>query len=165
MVNHSTEQQYDLLGKPKSISILFNTSWRSSQNPHVPFELEQFQFFPLTVGSKVHQTERFFQSVEGKRKKALSDLVTFSLSLPFLFLSLYYLCVLLFCLSQSSLFFALFNMFLFSYFQFCFIFFFKIFFFEKIEKYKNNVCLYTLVLVYLGCLLKQSFLNFVSFVT
>ena len=61
---------------------------------------------------------------------------------------------------------ALFNMFLFVYLLlFCFsnkkikkkI--------EKSEKYKNNVCLYTLVFVYLGWPLKQSFLNFVSFVT
>ena len=81
--------------------------------------------------------------------------------LPFLFLSLYYLCVFLSCLSQSSLFFALFNMFLFSYFQF--FFFSKYFFFEKTEKYKNNMCLYTLVLVYLEWLLKQSIINFVSF--
>ena len=36
---------------------------------------------------------------------------------------------------------------------------------KKIEKYKNSVCLCKLVLVYLGWLLKQSFLNFVSFVT
>ena len=35
---------------------------------------------------------------------------------------------------------------------------------EKSEKYKNSVCLCTLVLVYLGWPLKQSFLNFVSFV-
>ena len=36
---------------------------------------------------------------------------------------------------------------------------------EKLEKYKNNVCLCTLVFMYLGWPLKQSFLNFVSFVT
>ena len=35
---------------------------------------------------------------------------------------------------------------------------------EKLEKYKNSVCMCTLVLVYLGWPLKQSFLNFVSFV-
>ena len=28
--------------KPKSTSILCYSSWRSSQSPHVPFELEQF---------------------------------------------------------------------------------------------------------------------------
>ena len=38
------------------------------------------------------------------------------------------------------------------------------FVFEKSEKYKNSVCLCTLVLVYLGWPLKQSFLNFVFFV-
>ena len=36
---------------------------------------------------------------------------------------------------------------------------------EKSEKYKNSVCLCTLVLVYLGWPLKQNFLKFVSFVT
>ena len=50
-------------------------------------------------------------------------------------------------------------------FQFCSILFFiKIKKIEKSEKYKNSVCLCTLVLVYLGWPLKQSFLNFVSFV-
>ena len=64
--------------------------------------------------------------------------------------------------------FVLFNMFLFVYFLVLLYFVFiknknknK---FEKSEKYKNNVCLCTLVLVYLGWPLKQSFLNFVSFV-
>ena len=35
---------------------------------------------------------------------------------------------------------------------------------QKSEKFKNSVCLCTLVLVYLGWPLKQNFLNFVSFV-
>ena len=71
-------------------------------------------------------------------------------------------------LSQSSLYFALFNMFLFVYFQFCFILLFiKINNNKKLKNHKNTktVCvLCTLVLVCLGWPLKQSFLNFVSFV-
>ena len=39
--------------------------------PHVPFEFERFQFFPLTAKSRVCQTERFFQGVEGKRLKVI----------------------------------------------------------------------------------------------
>ena len=31
----------------------FPSSWRSSQGPHVPFELERFQSFPLTSRKKV----------------------------------------------------------------------------------------------------------------
>ena len=61
---------------------------------------------------------------------------------------------------------VVFNMFLFFYFLVLLYFVFhknkKI---KKLEKYKNNVCLCTLVLVYLRWPLKQSFLNFVSFVT
>ena len=57
----------------------------------------------------------------------------------------------------------LFNMFLVVFFLVLlyFVFHIKI---KKIEKYKNSVYLCTLVLVYLGWPLKQSFLNFVSFV-
>ena len=63
------------------------------------------------------------------RKKALSDLVTLSLSLSLVF-ELHYLCVfaVLFWVSLV-LCFTLFNMFLFVYFQFCFI-----LFFIKIKK-------------------------------
>ena len=60
---------------------------------------------------------------------------------------------------------VLFNMFLFwlvfSFVLFCFSYKNKI---KKIEKYKNSVCLCTLVFVYLGWSMKQSFLNFVSLV-
>ena len=62
---------------------------------------------------------------------------------------------------------ALFNLFLFVFFSILvyFVFHMKIRIkIEKSEKYKNSVCLYTLVLVYLGWLLKQNLLNFVSFV-
>ena len=52
-VSHSTEQQYDLIGKLESVSIFLCFSWRSTQSPHVPFKLERFQIFPLTVGSRV----------------------------------------------------------------------------------------------------------------
>ena len=61
----------------------------------------------------------------------------------------------------------LFNMFLFGYFS---VFAWFVFFIKikkkiwKIRKYKNSVCLCTLVLVHLGWPLKQSLLNFVSFV-
>ena len=54
---------------------------------------------------------------------------------------------------------------LFFFFMFCFKFFFLNKKRENFEKYKNSVCLCTRVLVYLGWLMKQSFLNFVSFVT
>ena len=47
------EQQHDCVGRPEPVSILFCSSWRSSQNPYVPFELEWFQFFPLTAKSRV----------------------------------------------------------------------------------------------------------------
>ena len=78
MVNHSKEQQHDLVGRSESASILFYSSWRSSQIPHVSFKLERFQFFPLTASSRVHSKERLFQGEEGKR--AQSDSITFSLS-------------------------------------------------------------------------------------
>ena len=62
--------------------------------------------------------------------------------------------------------FALFNMFFFSFFFFQFCLFFFIFFLNlKNQKNTKIVCvLCKLVLVYLGWPLKQSFLNFVSFV-
>ena len=70
---------------------------------------------------------------------------------------------------------VLFNMFLFGYFSvfLLFLFFFFSFFFHiklekknlKKKKYKNSVCfVYNGTCVYLGWPLKQSFLNFVSFV-
>ena len=83
------------------------------------------------------------------------------------FCLLHYLCVLLLswvCLVLCP---ALFNMFLFVYFQFLFILFFDIRIKKKLKNQKNTktVCvLCTLVLVYLGWPLKQSLLNFVSFV-
>ena len=99
---------------------------------------------------------------------APSDFVTYSLSpscfcfallvwFSFLFWVGLVLCIALFCSTLLCLFI----------FQFCFIFFFikiKNKKFERSEKYKNSVCLCTLVLVYLGWQLKQIFLNFVSFV-
>ena len=85
---------------------------------------------------------------------ALSDFVTYSLSLSLLFLFLH----LVLCIT-------LFNMFLFGYFLVLLYFVFHIKKIKKLEKLKNSVCLCTLVLVYLGWPLKQSFLNFVSFVT
>ena len=46
-------QQHNRIGKPESASILLCSSWRSSQSPHVPFELEWFQFFPFSAESMV----------------------------------------------------------------------------------------------------------------
>ena len=40
-------------------------------NPHVSFELERFQFFPLITRSKVCSTERFLQGVKGKMLKVI----------------------------------------------------------------------------------------------
>ena len=80
------------------------------------------------------------------------------------FCLLHYLCVLLLFWVSLVLSFVLFNMFLFVYFQFLFILFLKK---KNLKNQKNikTVCvLCTLVLVYLGWPLKQSFLNFVSFV-
>ena len=57
---------------------------------------------------------------------------------------------------------ALFNMFLFVYFSVLFYFAFHKYL-KKMKK-KKTVCLCSLVLVYLGWPLKQSFLNFVSLV-
>ena len=76
------------------VSILLCSSWRSSQSPHVPFELEWFQFFP--------PHRQFKGLLSGKdiprcgRKKGPSDSITSSLFLPFPFLFLHYLCVLLY---------------------------------------------------------------------
>ena len=101
------------------------------------------------------------------RKKAPSDLVTFSLSLsPFrVFVFALLVCFAFMFRVSLVLCFALFNMFLFVYFQFCFILFFikikkKI---EKLEKYKNSVCF-----VYIGTCVPwmaiETKFNFVSFV-
>ena len=139
MVSHSTEQRHDCIEKPKSISILFCSPWRSFQSPHVPFELEWFWFFPLTTRSRVHQTERFFQCVEGKR--APSDSITFSLSSSCF--CLHYLCVLVYCL-ESVQFYALLCLICFCLFSFQF--WFILFFIKiklknwKIKKYKKSVC-------------------------
>ena len=160
MVSHSIEQRHDIIRKPESVSIHFCSSWRSSQSPHVPFKLKQFQFFPLIAGSKVHSKERFFQGVEGK---GLQVILSLFLSLPPCFCS-HYLCVLLYLFkSVQFLCFALFNMFLFVFSFVYFVFHIK----KKLKNQKNTktVCvLCTLVLVYLGWSLKQNFLNFVSFV-
>ena len=110
--NHSTKQQHDLVEKSESTSILFCSSWRSSQNPHVPFELEWFQFFPLSARSRVCQTERFFPRCG--RKKALSDFVTFSLSLSPSCFCFCITCVFCFCVwSQFSFMYCFVNIFLF----------------------------------------------------
>ena len=120
--NHSTKQQHDLVGKLESTSVLFCSSWRYSQSPHVPFELERFQFFPLSARSRVCQTERFFTRCG--RKKVPSDFVTFSLS-PLLVFAFALLVCFAFVFGVSLvLCIILFNMFLFAYFfsfaLFCF---------------------------------------------
>ena len=155
MINHSIEQQYDLIRKPESVFILLCSSWRSSQSLHVPFKLERFQFFPLHY--------RIKGSLNGKvlpmcgRKKALSDFVTF-LSLPFFyflfFILLYITCVFCFLVFESVQFlcFALVNMFLFGYFQFCFIVARTIFFFfgDNMERSTSQLVFYwALVWVFL----------------
>ena len=87
----------------------------------------------------------------------------FSLPFVFLFCITYVSCFIV--LSQSSFMHYFVYIFLFVFFLVLvyFIFHIKIKI-EKSEKYKNSVCLCTLVIVYLGWPLKQSFLNFVSFV-
>ena len=50
---HSTEQRHDSIWKSESASTLSCSPWRSFQIPYVSFELEWFQFFPLTAGSRV----------------------------------------------------------------------------------------------------------------
>ena len=89
----------------------------------------------------------------------------------FFSLPLFLLCITcVFCflvLSQSSFMLCfVFNMFMFvCCFHFCFSFFFINFFFLKNQENTKIVCVMcTLVLVYLEWSLKQSFLNFVSFV-
>ena len=153
MASHSTEQWHDSIWKPESASILSCSSWRFSQSPYVPFELERFQFFPLTTGSRVCSKERFFQGVEGKGLQVIYHFFS-----PFLFFVLHNLSVLFFFWVSLVLCFALFNMFLFVYFQFLIILFWK-------KKNTKTVCVMcTVVLVYLGWPLKQIFLNFVFFV-
>ena len=108
----------------------------------------------------------FFQGVEAKGFQVILSLL---LSLPFLFLFLHSCVFCFIVLGQSSFMhcFVLCNMFLFGYFSVLLYFVFHIKInkkIEKSEKYKNNVCLCTLVLVYLEWPLKQNFLNVVSFV-
>ena len=57
--------------------------------------LEQFQFFPLIVGSRVYSNEKFFQGVEGKWLQVIMSLflspilvfVCITCVLPYFFLS------------------------------------------------------------------------------
>ena len=101
MVSHSTKQQYDLVWKLESVSNLLN-GFNSSPLPPIKGSLK---------GKVLPKCGR---------KNALSDLVTFffflSLS-PFIVFALL-VCFAFLLLSQSSLCFALFNMFLFVCFQF-----------------------------------------------
>ena len=100
------------------------------------------------------------------RKKAPSDSVTYSFSPLLVFVFALLVCFAFIFWVNIFLCIALFNIFLFVYLSvfalFCFS--------QKLKKnwkkkYKNSVCLCTLVLVYLGWPLKQNFLKFVSFVT
>ena len=61
--------------------------------PHTPFELEQFQFFPLTSSSRIYSKKRFFQGMEGKGLQVILSLFLFLFL--FFFLCSHYLCVLL----------------------------------------------------------------------
>ena len=122
MVSHLTEQQYDLVGKPESVSILLCSSWRSSQSPYVPFEVEQFKFFSLTARSRFAKRKG---SSKVWKEKGLQVILSLILSLTFLFLFLHYLCVVLSCF-KSVLFYALLCLTCFCLFtfRFCFILFF-----------------------------------------
>ena len=157
MVSHSTEQQCVIIWWSKSDSTIFGSSWRSFQGPHVPFKLEQFQFFPLTSRTKVQLQERIFlqnQSLERRRLKVIQSLF---LSIPLCFCITFLFCFLVF---ESVQFYALYLYILYvRLFSVLFCFFLHNFFFEKSEKYKNSVCLCILVLVYPGQPLKQSFLT------
>ena len=102
------------------------------------------------------------------KEKWLQVILSLILSLPFLFFcfallvcfALLFWVSLVLCIDLSCL--TCFVWLFFSFASFCFSNKKKI---EKSEKYKNSMCLYTFVLVYLGWPLKQSFLNFVSFVS
>ena len=97
------------------------------------------------------------------KEKESKWLCHFFLSLPLRFL--HYLCVLLSCFWVNPvLCFTLFNMFLFVCFQFLLYFVFHKSKNKNLKNTKTMCVLYTLVLVYLGWLLKQNFLNSVSFV-
>ena len=156
MVSHLIEQQCVIIWWSRSNLTIFGSFWRSSQGPHVLFELERFQFFSLYLGSKVCTKEGSFQGVEGKRLKVIQSLF---LSLPLCFYITFLFCFLVF---ESVQFYALCVSLCFC--LFVFSFFLILFFIKKKQKNKNSMCLCILVLVYPGWPLKQSFLNFVSFV-
>ena len=138
MASQSIEQWHDSIWKLESASILSCSSWRSSQSSHIPFEVERFQFFPLTTSSRVCSKERFFQGVEGKRLP-----VILSLLLSLLVFVLHNLIVFVFLLRQSS-FVVLLNMVFFFFFSSVVYFVFHIKK-MKIRKIKNSVCF-----VYIG---------------
>ena len=131
MVSHSTKQQHYHIRKLESVSILFCSPWRSSQSPHVPFELEWFQFFPPHL--------RFKDSLKGKalptcgRKMVPSDSVTSSLSSSYFWFALLVCLGLLFWVSLV-LCIALFNLFLFVFFSILVYFVFQIKNLKKNEK-------------------------------
>ena len=126
-------------------------------------------FFRIWMVSILPPYLQFKDLLKGKvlprceRKRVPSDSVTFSLSPSYFCFALLVCFVLLFWVSLV-LCIALFNLFLFVFFSVLVYFSFHIKKIE-IEKYKNSVCMCTLVLVYLGWLLKQSFLNWASLCT
>ena len=140
MVSHSTKQRHYHIGKLESVSILYCSRWRSSQSPHVPFELEWFQFFPPHL--------RFKDSLKGKalptrgRKMVPSHSVTSSLSSSYFWFALLVCLGLLFWVGLV-LCIALFNLFLFVFFSVLVYFVFHI----KIKKLKNTK---TMCVVYIG---------------
>ena len=118
--------------------------------------LNGFNSFPLSSGSKVCTKERSFQGVEGKRLKVIQSIFPLS---PFMFCITYLFFFLV--LSQFSFMLCVFSfMFLFWLFSVCF----TLFFIKKKMKNTKTVCLYILVLVYRGWPLKQNFLNFISLI-
>ena len=126
--------------------------------------LNSFNSFPSSTIQGFSQRKGSSKVWKEKGSKWFSHFLSLSPLLVFVFALLVCFAFLLWVSLVLCI--ALFNMFLFVYFQFWFI---LVFIkqtkkFEKSEKYKNSMCLCTLVLVYLGWPLKQSFLNFVSFV-
>ena len=145
MVSHLIEQQCVIIWWSRSNLTIFGSFWRSSQGPHVLFELERFQFFSLYLGSKVCTKEGSFQGVEGKRLKVIQS-IFLSLS-PFMFM--HYLFAFQF-LSQSSFSLCVFlYVFVWFSFQFLLYLFFIIYIYiyicEKSKKYKKQY-----VFVYIG---------------
>ena len=131
-----------IFGKPKSVSILFCSSWRSTQSHNVPFELEWFQSFPLIAGSRFAKWKDFSKVWKEKGFKWLSYFFS-------LLSSCFWSCIIcVFCflvLSQPSF------MHCFVYHVFvCLFFSFALFCFSKKKKWKIRKIQKQCVFVYIG---------------